>query len=100
MRIKYQISSLLVSILLLGSCSTPKNITYFQDVAQGTVIDPVKQLDIKVKPEDKLSIIVTTQDPALSNLFNLVQVQTRLEIRQHQRSERRTQMTVEHLFIQ
>jgi len=78
MRIKYQISSLLVSILLLGSCSTPKNITYFQDVAQGTVIDPVKQLDIKVKPEDKLSIIVTTQDPALSNLFNLVQVQTRL----------------------
>ncbi len=64
--------------MLLGSCSTPKNITYFQDVAQGTVIDPVKQLDIKVKPEDKLSIIVTTQDPALSNLFNLVQVQTRL----------------------
>lgn len=78
MRIKFITKSLLFATLLLGSCSTPKNITYFQDVAQGTVIDPAKQLDIKVKPEDKLSIIVTTQDPALSNLFNLVQVQTRL----------------------
>lgn len=35
-------------------------------------------LDIRVKPEDKLSIIVNTQDPALSALFNLVQVQNRL----------------------
>ena len=78
MRIKFITKSLLFATLLFGSCSTPKNITYFQDVAQGTVIDPAKQLDIKVKPEDKLSIIVTTQDPALSNLFNLVQVQTRL----------------------
>ena len=75
---KFTTKSLLAAALLLGSCSTPKNITYFQDVAQGTVIDPAKQLDIKVKPEDKLSIIVTTQDPALSNLFNLVQVQSRL----------------------
>lgn len=78
MRKKYHISSLLVSILLLASCSTPKNITYFQDLMPGAVIEPSQQLDIKVKPEDKLSIIVTTQDPALSNLFNLVQVQTRL----------------------
>lgn len=65
-------------MLLLGSCSTPKNIAYFQDVEAGSVIDTPKELEIKVKPEDKLSIIVTTQDPALSNLFNLVQVQTKL----------------------
>ena len=42
------------------------------------MVDPAQQLDIKVKPEDKLSIIVTTQDPALSGLFNLVTVQNRL----------------------
>ena len=78
MRIKFILTGVLSAGLLLGSCSTPKNITYFQDVTQGSLIDPTKQLDIKVKPEDKLSIIVTTQDPALSNLFNLVQVQTRL----------------------
>lgn len=78
MRIKFILTGVLSAGLLLGSCSTPKNITYFQDVTQGSIIDPVKQLDIKVKPEDKLSIMVTTQDPALSNLFNLVQAQTRL----------------------
>lgn len=71
-------ATLLVVALCLGSCSTPKNINYFQDVYTGTVIDPSQQLDIKVKPEDKLSIIVTTQDPKLSQLFNLVTTQNRL----------------------
>lgn len=78
MRIKFIATGILGAALLLGSCSTPKNITYFQDVYNGTVIEAVKQLDIKVKPEDKISIIVTTQDPALSQLFNLVTTQNRL----------------------
>ncbi len=65
-------------ILLLEACSTPQNINYFQDVYTGTEISPAQQLDIKVKPEDKLSIIVTTQDPALSQLFNLVTTQNKL----------------------
>lgn len=78
MRIRFILSGLLVTTLLLGSCSTPKNISYFQDVYTGTVIDPAIQTDIKVQPEDKLSIIVTTQDPALSQLFNLVTTQNRL----------------------
>lgn len=64
--------------LLITSCSTPKNITYFQDVQSGAEITPAQQLDIRVKPGDKLSILVTTQDPALSTLFNLVQMQNRL----------------------
>ncbi|MDE6486528.1 MAG: polysaccharide biosynthesis/export family protein [Muribaculaceae bacterium] len=78
MRIKFFATATLSVALLLGSCSTPKNINYFQDVHSGTVIAPAKQLDIKVKPEDKLSIIVTAQDPALSQLFNLVSTQNRL----------------------
>lgn len=65
-------------VLMLGSCSTPKNIVYFQDVQDGTVVTPESKLDIKVKPEDKLSIIVTTQDPALSSLFNLVTTNNRI----------------------
>lgn len=72
MRLKIITSSIITATLFLGSCSTPKNITYFQDITDGAVINPIQQLDIKVKPEDKLSIMVTTQDPALSNLFNLV----------------------------
>lgn len=53
------------------SCSTPKNIDYFQDVQTGTIITPTNVNDIKIQPEDKLSIVVSTQDPALSSLFNL-----------------------------
>lgn len=78
MRIKFTAYALLAATLLLGSCTTPKNINYFQDVSTGTVISPALQKDITVQPEDKLSIIVTTQDPALSGLFNLVTTQNRL----------------------
>lgn len=78
MRIKSFSSVILGATLLLGSCSTPKNINYFQDVQTGTIIDPTKMVDIKVQPEDKLSIIVSTQDPALSLLFNLVTPNNRI----------------------
>ena len=78
MRIKPTTLGILAVMLLLGSCSTPQNISYFQDIETGTVINPSTQMDIRVQPEDKLSIIVTTQDPALSQLFNLVTVQNRL----------------------
>lgn len=78
MRIKFITSGLLAAILLLSSCSTPKNITYFPELQTGSIVQAERILDIKVKPEDKLSIVVSTQDPALSNLFNLVTTQNRL----------------------
>ena len=78
MRIKFISSCLFAAGLLLGSCSTPKNITYFPDLGTGSVVQAERMLDIRVKPEDKLSIMVNTQDPALSALFNLLQVQNKL----------------------
>lgn len=66
------------ALLLLASCSTPKNVTYFQDLQNGQVIQPQKVYDIKVRPGDKLSILVSTQDASLSAMFNLVQNQSRL----------------------
>lgn len=78
MRVKYLSSCFLGVTLLLGSCSTPKNITYFPEVSNGTIVQAERQLDIRVKPKDKLSIVVSTQDPALSTLFNLVTTQNRL----------------------
>lgn len=65
--------------LVATSCSTPQDITYFQELNSGSTIQASHVLDIKVKPEDKLSIVVSTQDPALSQLFNLVTTQNRLE---------------------
>lgn len=78
MRIKIVTSCLMAVMLLLGSCSTPKNITYFSELENGSAVQAAHVLDIKVKPEDKLSIVVSTQDPALSTLFNLVQIQNRV----------------------
>ncbi len=65
--------------ILMASCSTPKNVTYFQNLSNGQVIQAESMLGIKVKPEDKLTIMVNCQDPALSSLFNLIQVQNRLQ---------------------
>lgn len=59
-------------LLILGACSTSKEITYFQDLRPGeselTLTTPV---EIKIQPKDKLSILVNSQDPRLTNLFNL-----------------------------
>ena len=64
--------TLSLALLAVVSCSTPKGITYFQDLKPGvselTVTDPV---EITVRPKDKLFILVNAQDPKLTNMFNL-----------------------------
>lgn len=59
------------SVLVLGSCSTPKEITYFQDLQYGKSEEILKSLEITVKPGDKLSIVINSKDPLLADLFNL-----------------------------
>lgn len=76
---KMLLGAAMTGILLVSSCSTPKNITYFQGLNKGSIVEAAKVLDIKVKPGDKLSIMVSTQDPSLSQLFNLVTSQNRIE---------------------
>ena len=78
MRIKLIATGILATSLMLGSCSTPKNVAYFPELETGSMVQAAQILEIKVKPEDKLSIMVSTQDPALSALFNLVHAQNRL----------------------
>ena len=67
-----KILSLPLIVLAAVSCSTPKEISYFQDLQPGVtelaITDPV---EIKVRPKDKLSILVNAQDPKLTNMFNL-----------------------------
>jgi len=75
---KYILGLTVATGLLATSCSTPKDITYFPELNTGAVVQAAKVTDIRVKPEDKLSIVVSTQDPALSSLFNLVTAQSRL----------------------
>lgn len=78
MRLRKHLNIIIGSALLFASCSTPKNISYFQELNTGSIVDARQIMGVKVKPEDKLSIVVSTQEPALSSLFNLVTTQNRV----------------------
>ena len=58
-------------VLALAACSTPKDVAYFQDRADGTSIEILNQQVIRVQPSDKLSIVVNSKNPELGNMFNL-----------------------------
>ena len=59
-----------VAAALLSSCATPK-IAYFQDIQPGTAEEVSNATEIRVRPEDKISILVNSKDPLLTDLFNL-----------------------------
>lgn len=77
MRISFRSLSLQAAFFLLAvwttfSCSTPSHVTYFQDLRPGESEQKViAATEIKVRPGDKLSIIVSSRDPQLTQLFNL-----------------------------
>ena len=69
MKIRYFLFLLTVA-LLLGSCAAPK-VAYFTDLKPGTAEEVLNPLEIRVRPEDKISILVNSKDPLLMDLFNL-----------------------------
>lgn len=61
-----------MAIALLSSCSTPKDITYMQGFENGqqiALVDSNKR--ISIKPNDKITILVSAKDPVLADVFNL-----------------------------
>lgn len=75
---KTLIGILMVCAMFATSCSTPKDITYMQGFGNEDVQTVAKQKRITVQPDDKLSIIVNSKDPALAEVFNLSVAQTRI----------------------
>lgn len=72
MKIKVKSLILLFSLILLaGSCKTPKDLTYMQNLEDNTVTQVTSIPKITVKPEDKLSIVVNSREPMLAAMFNL-----------------------------
>lgn len=68
----YKIIIVAASVLALVSCSTSKEISYFQDLRPGeSELTLAAPMEIKIQPKDKLSILVNSQDLRLTNLFNL-----------------------------
>lgn len=61
-----------------ASCKAPQDVTYFQDADTAAIIKTAQAQHIKVRPGDKLSIVVKTKDPAISDLFNLPVYSTRV----------------------
>lgn len=57
--------------IAVSSCASPKGVAYFQDIDTEIIKLASQPTQIKVKPEDKLSIVVKSKDPALAELFNL-----------------------------
>ena len=63
---------LFATLLLLSSCDVSKRIAYFQDVQEQTSYTNEQPApEIRLRPEDKISIIVNTKVPELTALFNL-----------------------------
>lgn len=64
-------SLLAVSLVLFG-CSTPKNIAYMQDSYNDAIVETIKANPIRLKPMDKISIVVNSRDPQIATMFNLI----------------------------
>ena len=72
-KIRLAIRGLVVGMvaMVMTGCGVPKDVAYFQDVDSATILETAQSTPIKVKPGDKLSIVVKSKDPQLSALFNL-----------------------------
>lgn len=63
---------LMCMAFLASSCSAPKNIAYFQDAEsiRGMMLQEERQ--IRLRPEDKINIVVSSSDPMLERQFTLL----------------------------
>lgn len=82
MKLKQKTQDCLLAVLLslscfyLVSCSTPKDVTYFQDAKflDGMAVQAEQQL--RLRPEDKINIVVNSSNPMLEQQFTLTTMNT------------------------
>ena len=69
---KYKFYLLALACLLFASCATEKKISYFQDAQNADSAKiALPSPEIRLRPEDKVSIVVNCMDAELTTLFNL-----------------------------
>ena len=68
------ITFLIGLICLLGSCSTPTNVAYFQNAEAIRGMTLQNEQPFRLRPKDKINIVVSSTDPMLVNQFNLTSV--------------------------
>ena len=60
-----------IAVALLYSCSTPKDIAYFQNAMQLKGMALQAEHKFRLRPEDKISIVVNSSNPMLEQQFTL-----------------------------
>lgn len=60
-----------IAVLTLSACSTPKDVAYLTDLADGGQLQIADTRGIVLKPADRLSIIINTKSTELNNVLNL-----------------------------
>ena len=64
------------SIILMAGCSSHKSVVYFQGIENYTDSLINNNYEVKIKPDDQLSIIVNCKAPELAAPFNMQLVQS------------------------
>ena len=59
------------AIILFAACTTPKNISYLPETANGTTISMAASKGITFKENDRISIVVNTKSTELNNILNM-----------------------------
>lgn len=62
----------------LVSCTTPTNVAYFQNAEAIRGMTLQKEQPLRLRPKDKINIVVSSTDPMLVNQFNLTSVSQNL----------------------
>jgi polysaccharide export outer membrane protein len=71
MKLSKKIAMLGLGAMLLGACTSPKNIEYFEGVPNGTTLRALEAKSVTLQPLDQISIIVNSRDPQISMMFNM-----------------------------
>ena len=84
---------ILICIVLLTSCKAPQ-VGYFDDLKYGQSLEVSQVTDIRLRPDDKISIVVNSKDPLLADLFNLPVISHRVGYSQSSSTNSSQQMSV------
>lgn len=61
-------------VFLLFSCTSRKNLVYYQDIDSKASKEKLNSYEIKIQPDDLLMIIVSAEDPEIAIPFNLTSI--------------------------
>lgn len=78
MRKYIHIIFLIALVYWVSSCSTPQNVAYFQNAKDVSGMFLQSEQPFRLRPKDKINIVVSSTDPMLVQQFNLTSVTTNL----------------------